>query len=314
VAEPLAEVHLDYPVNTLVSYHYFSKANIKELANGGLCVIADSGAFSAASQGAEIDTEAFYEWCRKWKNDFVWMAALDVIGDEQATYKNWIQSPPGLGLVPTVHYGAAPNSIDKYAEAGVDLIGLGGMVPHKSEPMKLLRWALGMMRYARDKHPQVRFHGWGVTHPQLMMNLPWWSVDSSGFTSAYRYGRMVLVDPSTGKKETIAMDGRSAAKHATMIQANYGISWKRIAQSTSGNRKDVVRASARSMQHLQSFLQKRWQVTPPTHLTDKRQEVGPLMHFVDAAQQHLKHLHGPQLHYVVVNAKAEAEYLTEEQQ
>lgn len=295
MAEPVDDVYLDHPVNTLVSFHYFSKVDIHKLAAGGLCVIADSGAFSAASQGVDIDTDEFYDWCRRWKDDFIWMAALDVIGDEKATYRNWMSAPAELRLVPTVHYGAPPNAIDKYAEAGVDLIGLGGMVPHKSEPMKLLRWSAQMMRYARDKHPQVRFHGWGVTHPQLLMNLPWWSVDSSGLTAAYRYGRMTLVDPNDGKKKTFDMNGRDAAQHVRLLRDYYGVNWQRVAYSTASNRRDIVRVSARSMQNLQSFMRKRWKVSRPQDIDEHHPATGPLLHFV------------------IGNLRAEGEHLLKEQ-
>lgn len=293
MAKPVEDVHLDYPVNALTSYHYFAKANMAELSQGGLRLIGDSGAYSAATQGVSIDPEAYYDWCRKWRTDLLWCAGLDVIGDADATYRNWITAPSDLRLVPTVHFGAAPQTIDRYAEAGADLIGLGGMVPHKSEPIKLLRWTAQVMRHARDKHPQVRFHGWGVTHPDLTYNLPWWSMDSSGFASAYRYGRMFLVDPSNGRKIAVPMDGRSAAKHATTIRTHYDVEWQRIAESRSNNRRDLVRVSTRSMQHLQAFLQKRWNVQPPKSLMVATSTHGPLLHFVHSAIQDLRHLHGP---------------------
>lgn len=312
MAELVDDVHLDYPVNALVSFHYFSKVDIHRLASGGLCLIADSGAFSAASQDAQIDTDEFYEWCGRWRDDFIWMASLDVIGDDAATYKNWISAPSHLRLVPTVHCGAAPETLDKYVEGGADLVGLGGMVPYKSEPMKLLRWCAQMMRYARDRHPHVRFHGWGVTHPELLMNLPWWSVDSSGFTAAYRYGRMTLVDPATGRKYGYQMNGKDAARYARELSRDYGIDWRKVSVSATDNRRDVVRVSVRSMQHLQTYLQRRWKVTPPETLITK-QASGPLLHFVDAAKPHLECLHGPQLHAVIANAETEGQQLVKEE-
>jgi hypothetical protein len=330
VAGAVEDVWLDHPVNILTSFHYFAKANIGSMARSGLRIIGDSGAYSAASQNTTIDRDEFYEWATKWKSDLLWVAGLDVIGDDKGTWNNWLSAPKHLGLVPTVHYGVPGSAIDKYVEAGADLIGLGGMVPLKSEPDRLLRWCLQMMRYARDKHPHVRFHGWGVTHPQLVMNLPWWSVDSSGFTSAYRFGRMTLVDPSTGKKTTVAMDGRSMAAHTKLLRDHYGIEWHRVAESKPSNRRDVVRVSARGSQHLQTFLRKRFNVTPPksivggvdqgpnVHLVDTGMPninalMGPNVHFVEVAQQRLAMLTGPSVHGAIVNIKKEAEYLMEDQ-
>lgn len=282
MAESLRDVHLDLPVNALISYHYFQENDIADMASWGLRLVGDSGAFSAASQGAQIDQDHFYEWAGRWKNALLWTASLDVIGDEEASWRNWRSAPNHLGLVPTIHYGADPKILDRYAEAGVDLVGLGGMVPHKSEPQRLLRWCLKVMRYARDHHPEMRFHGWGVTHPELVMNLPWWSVDSSGYSSAFRFGNMTLVDPSNGRKVAARLDGKEIAKHSTLLTRHYGVDWRRVSVSNAQTRRDVVRVAIRSYQHLESFLQRRWKVTPPTSLVEKlqRADQGPLIHSV----------------------------------
>lgn len=55
-------VELRYPVNALASYHYFKNADMARLARGGLRVIADSGAFSAETQGTPVDIDEFAQW------------------------------------------------------------------------------------------------------------------------------------------------------------------------------------------------------------------------------------------------------------
>lgn len=323
MAGPLnEEAPVFLPVNALVSYHYFREIDIGHMARWGLCMVGDSGAFSAASQGAQIDQDEFYEWARLWRNDLLWTASLDVIGDEGRSWANWKRAPKDLGLIPTVHYGADPSSIDRYVEAGVDLIGLGGMVPYKSEPARLLRWCLQMMRYARDKHPHVRFHGWGVTHPDLVMNLPWWSVDSSGFSAAYRFGILTLVDPRTGKRILVKMNGKDAANHATLLRNAYGVDWRKVAVSNRETRRDVVRVAVHAMQHLERFLQRRWKVEPPQSLTSAARssvDKGPIVHNVLGApsMQPPKSLSpddkGPRIHSVFGAYNKEAEYMIKEE-
>ncbi len=316
------DVALDHPVNTLVSYYYFEKRDLAGLAALGLRLIGDSGAFSADSQGAPVDRDLFHDWARKWRGDLFWTAALDVIGDAEGTWQNWRSSPPDLRLVPTLHYGCDPREMDRYVSEGVDLLGLGGMVRYRSEPKRLLRWCLQVMRYARDTHPQVRFHGWGVTHPALLMNLPWWSVDSSGFASAYRYGRLQLWNPDTKSRQLVAMDGRQTAAVARLLKDHYGVDWRRIAESNRDTRRDLVRVSIRSMQLMEQYLQRRHRVTPPPSLTAdgagplvhlslgnpttqayhalQPDELGPKVHFVDAAEQHLR-MAGPQIYTAALN-------------
>lgn len=280
-----AEVPLPLPVNTLISFHYFDRTDVAKMVGWGLRVIGDSGAYSADSKGAMIDREAFWSWAERWADVLFWTASLDVIGNAEATWRNWIEAPETLKLVPTIHYGTPPETLDRYVERGADLIGLGGMVPFKSEPMRLLRWCASVIRYARDTHPHVRFHGWGITHPDLMMNLPWWSVDSSGFSAAYRYGRMMLFDPDTKRRIVVSMDGRSLAAHQRLLAKHYGVTdWKRVLKSYGGNRRDVVRISMRSMQFLETYLQARHGVTPPPSLIGaprawNDREQGPQVHF-----------------------------------
>lgn len=287
-------VVLDYPVNALTSFHYFGTANIAEMASWGLRIIGDSGAFSADASGQPITADDLYEWAYRWRDSFVWVASLDVIGDPRRSWDNWVNSPSDLKMVPTVHYGADPTELRRYVDRGADLIGLGGMVPFKSEPERLLRWCLSMMRYARDNFPHVRFHGWGVTHPILLNRLPWWSVDSSGFGSGYRYGRLTLFDPDLNKKITVQMDGKQAARHASLIRRHYGISWRDVAVSIPENRPVVIRTAMRTMQLVEESLRRKHRVSAPDSVASKYLPRGPHIHYADTARDNFRdgtHIH-----------------------
>lgn len=260
------DLPLRKPVNALVSFHYFAKYDIAEMASWGLRLIGDSGAYSSMSQGAEIDIDEFAKWGLRWKNDLAWVASLDVIGDKEATWHNYrYLRERGLEAVPTIHYGCDPSELDRYAAEGVDFVGLGGMVGRKSEQARLLRWTLSVFRYARDNHPQMRFHGWGITHNSLIMNLPWYSVDSSGFSSAYRFGRLALFDSSLGKNVAIVLDGKDIYKHVDLLQREYGCDPAEVAVSNGKTRRQLVRLAVASVQHTEDFLRKRHVVTPPTY-------------------------------------------------
>lgn len=263
----MTDIELRYPVNSLVSFHYFQKHDIAEMRSWGLRLIGDSGAFSAQTQGTPVDIGAFSEWAARWRNDLFWIASLDVIGDAKGSRRNYdTLRKRGLDVIPTIHYGEKPNLISSYANEGVDFIGLGGMVGFKGEPMRLLRWALSMFRYARDKHPEVRFHGWGVTHPDLVMNLPWFSVDSSGFSAAYRYARLTLFDPRSGKRVGVDLDGRDIMKHTDLLRDVYGVDDpNRVSVSTSATRRDLVRLSVAAVQRMEDYLQRRHKVTCPSY-------------------------------------------------
>jgi hypothetical protein len=311
-----ADIELRSPVNSLVSFHYWSNANIADFHRLGLRLIGDSGAFSAMSLGAPVNIDRFIEWGVKWQKNLCWIASLDAIGDTAQSWKNYKYiRGAGLDAVPTIHYGTEPSELDRYADEGVDFVGLGGMVGRKSERQRLMRWTLGVFRYARDNHPGMRFHGWGATHNDLVMSLPWYSVDSSGFTSAYRFGRLSLFNPATAKMVTAEMNGQDIYRHADLVRREYKINPALIAESTPATRRLLVRTSVKSVQKLEDFLRARHKVKPPVYGLNSNlgfarkdlvsaagvhvvpnssvdirylETVGPNVHFVDAAAQHLK--------------------------
>lgn len=232
------------PRNILVSYHYFKGYNLDRFA--GLRVIGDSGAFSAHHQGAEITTDQLVAWAMKWRHRLCWVAALDVIGNAAATRRNWQEMVrSGVPGVPTVHFGSEPELLDYYADQGVDFVGLGGMVGRPAPAQ--MRWLVSMFRYARSNHPEMRFHGWGVTHAKALQ-LPFFSVDSSGWGGGYRYGRLTLRDPTSTKVHTLDLNGREtySPEVARLLRDHYGVNPSEVATSGPHNRLLMVRLSALS--------------------------------------------------------------------
>lgn len=278
INQPGDFTRLDVPTDILCSYHYFKDIDMAQIASWGTRIIGDSGAFSAMSSGKPIDREEFHEWAARWSDDLFWVAALDVIGDPDASFENWRAAQrDGLDLVPTLHYGEEPEQMDRLVEHGASLIGLGGMVPYSSEKDRLMRWTLSMHRYARDNHPGVRFHGWGISHPYLVDSLPWWSTDSSGFSSCFRFGTLRLWVPRRGRFVSVDLNGRDIAKHAKLLREVYGIDWKLISESKPGNRRELGRVALRSVQLYAAWLQTRQQVSAPALLLPKLgEQQGPL--------------------------------------
>lgn len=233
------------PRNALCSYHYFRDFDLDRLLH--LRVIGDSGAFSAKSQGAEITTPDLGRWAQLWRHKLSWVASLDVIGDLEATRRNWHEMVDEFGIpaVPTIHFGAAPEAMDYYANLDVDFLGLGGLVGRPTAAQ--MRWLIPMFKYARDHHPTMRFHGWGVTTDEVL-RLPFFSVDSSSWTTGVRYGRVNLRDPRSRKVHPLILDGKSTYDPvvARLLRDHYGVNPSHVATSGSVNRKFIVKLSALS--------------------------------------------------------------------
>jgi hypothetical protein len=287
------------PRNALVSFHYYKSYDLDRLA--GLRLIGDSGAFSAASQGATITTADLAGWAKRWAHRLAWVASLDVIGDPVATRRNWhdIVDNHGLPAVPTIHFGADPKLMDYYATRGVDFMGLGGMVGHKGQKAKLMRWLIAVFQYQARHWPDMRFHGWGVSSPELL-RVPFYSVDSSGWGAAYRYGRLRIRDPRTGEAVEFPLDGRAAYRPdiAKLLSRHYGVAPSQVCRSVPSNRPLIVRVSALSASVNEQLMRRRLGVVSAPKWGGLA-GAGPHLHLVEGYAPHLEilaDLDGPHLH------------------
>lgn len=295
---------IPYPVNALVSFHYFKDYDLDNFAN--LRLIGDSGAFSASTQGATITVKDLATWGKKWKHRLAWVAALDVIGDPKATYRNWREMVDdyGLNAVPTIHYGTDPTELDKYARKGCDFVGLGGLVG-KSTPGQM-RWLVQVFKYQRKHYPDMKFHGWGCTS-EPHFKLPFYSVDSSSWTSSLRYGAMRLYHPRTGKAVSYKLDKAEAFKpHVARLLSNYyGTSPKDASYSAADNRQTMVRLSSLSMSVKErGFRRLHGEIPAPQWIGGLPEDAGPSIHLADASAKNVEWMNaaaGPHLHLANIN-------------
>lgn len=300
-------VNLTYPVDALVSYHYYQRDDLMGAVTrpGHLRLIGDSGAYSAYAQGKTIKLAEYAAWCLRWRDQLAWVAALDVIGDPDATYRNWaiFRDQHGICSIPTLHAGGDPARLDVYAAEGVDFIGLGGLVGVAN---RATGWLVQVLRYARDHHPAMRFHLWGVTTRKILDVLPVYSTDSSGIMGqGYRYARLRIFDPATHRDVQMALNGRDVFKHSALLRRTYGVTPADIATSSPANRALLIQLAAASTQQYAAWLQTRHHVPAPTWGIRDSSD-GTRIALVDAAAGHgtetdLATL-GPRVHQVVNRA------------
>lgn len=289
-------------LDALISYHYYRSDNAvqKLVDTGRLNMIGDSGAFSAYTQGATISMPEYAEWVRKWQPHLYWVASLDVLGDPEATWRNWVELREryGLNLVPTLHVGTPMKWLDAYAREGVDFVGLGGGLTTGATDG--IRWSARTLLYARREHPQMRFHGWGISKRAALDNIPFYSADSSGTLGVgYRFGRLRLFDPRTARDVTFHLDGTSPFKHRHLLKL-YGATPEQVARGHAKNRHLLLRLSAASTQYYAAWLQKRHQVTPPSHGINPRRpdKTGMRVHLVSTVEDLHQAAVGTRLHLV----------------
>lgn len=182
----------------LESYHYINTSrHTAAIRRDKRTVFLDSGAFSAFTKGAQIRVEEYAAFIHKNK-DIVHLAANldDLHKREQMTWDNQkALESLGLKIVPVFHTRENPSWLKKYMDAGYDYLALGGMVPESKAWLK--NWLDDIWSsYLVDGkgRPRIKIHGFGLTTFDLMLRYPWYSVDSTSWVLAGRYGLIWYVD------------------------------------------------------------------------------------------------------------------------
>jgi hypothetical protein len=154
----------------------------------------DSGAFSAHTQGIEINLNEYIAFIQEHLPYLSVYANLDVIGDPDATLQNQkTMELAGLKPLPCFHYGEPIKYLQYYLNR-YEYIALGGMVAPSSP--SLIPWLDQMFSsHICDIHsglPKVKVHGFGLTSLRLMKRYPWFSVDSTSWVVTGRMGSVYV--------------------------------------------------------------------------------------------------------------------------
>jgi len=180
------------PYQILCSYHYWKKKKLRaalpEYVKKGYTVFLDSGAFSAANSGAEIDIDDYCAFIKEVGAPYY--ASLDVFGDGEATMRNhnYMVEKHGLSPIPTFHMGSPLVDLEPVLAAS-NYIALGGLVFSSG----IMEHCDEVWQYILQHKPNCKVHGFGLTNIELMDRYPWYSVDSSSFKSCKRFGRQNIL-------------------------------------------------------------------------------------------------------------------------
>jgi len=163
----------------------------------GNTVFLDSGAFSAFTQNKTIDIHLLTEYCIKHRDKHSLIAALDVIGDADASYKNYRwQREQGADVFPTFHYSEPFDFLETLVQEA-PLIGLGGVAQLGSGP-PLYEWLDACWDIIADEEgkPKVEVHGFALTGLQVIKRYPWTYVDSTSWVWTGAMGKLAYINGS----------------------------------------------------------------------------------------------------------------------
>ena len=185
--------------NLLVSYWYEKSSNLVNYIldiNPKANIFLDSGAYSALTQGAEINVEDYIKFCHKIKHKVKMIASLDVIENGYKSKENYdIMCNAGLDVIPCYHSGE-PKEILEYYCKKADYIAVGALVSLTAKPRNLTNYLSNIIDLIpRDK----KIHLFGLTASNILFRFAnrITSVDSSmvsrrsPYTSSVSYSGMV---------------------------------------------------------------------------------------------------------------------------
>lgn len=250
-------------VRVLISYHYFRDTRVNNLferltiGDRHPDIFADSGAFSAWTQGAEVNLDEYATWLHKWKEYFSVYCNLDVIDDPKATQENQAAlESMGLGPLPVWHVRSDRQVFLDLCER-YSYVALGGMVgTHWKRLMPSLIWA---MKESRARGTVL--HGLGLTSVHPLRALPFFSVDSSSWGSGFRYGQVSVWD--TKKTEMLRLRLGNKKHWTEHFQAvkRLGFDPKRFV-TREATREEVAAIAALSTMYQEQAVRKRLGIVP----------------------------------------------------
>jgi len=175
-----------------------------QMGENKVSLFLDSGAYSAWSQGVEINIQDYIKFIKKHKDVIEVYANLDVIGSAEKTWQNQlIMEEAGLKPLPVFHTTLEKDEwLIKYLKRGYDYIALGGTVGGSISTLEIrLRLDQLFQKYICDSSgmPKVKVHGFGLTAHQLLLRYPWYSVDSTSWVLIGRMGGVLVPRFRQGK-------------------------------------------------------------------------------------------------------------------
>lgn len=208
-------------------------------------VIVDSGAWSNFTGSANVTVDRHIDYLKAHWSDKARHIALDVIGDPEATYRNWCEErDAGLAVEPTIHYGTDPTFIDRYLKRGLGTqwVNLGGMA-HLQGDKKLHRtlaaWSAAVIRRCP---PGTLFHALGAVTPGINNLLAIHGVDSTYWLQVVKYNavpifetmpaRWTIIPRGTRMRDWKQGKYQRLGKLGPTLQRFYGVSATQVLNMT----------------------------------------------------------------------------------
>ncbi len=167
-----------------VKYKLYSYVNEKKSAQSwGENLMLDSGAFSVFTKGVSVDIDQLITFIKQYSPEQA--IQLDVIGNEEQTWDNFLYMKRFTDVLPVISYGASRKHIERVLNSTSEYICLGGLVPYAKDKKTLMNWLNYIYSFPQVKSKKV--HCLGITTKTILETYPFYSCDSSSWLCSRRY-------------------------------------------------------------------------------------------------------------------------------
>lgn len=242
----------------LLSYWYYKDSDLDALFAKYFTepypeVFADSGAFSAMTQGASVNLKEYAQWIKRYRHLFSVYSNLDVIRNAQKTWENQQElEQMGLSPLPTFHVAENFDWLEKYVEL-YKYIALG-VAGNQRMYNELMAWFSRCFKIANN---QAVFHGFGITTWKYISSFRWYSVDSSSWGSGFRFGTVPVFNSKIGRFEKCNLGDIKSCLAVSELLEDMGFNWKDFADRKRNDRAKICAVSALSYIRAEQYLQKK---------------------------------------------------------
>lgn len=228
----LDTLNIDDKISTLISF-----ANNKTIRwqKWWDKLFIDSGAYSVWKSGKKIDIKSYMHFINKEQNNKrIVCASLDVIGNAEESYKNymWLIKKTKCVIVPVIHFGEPISILDNYIDK-TNYICIGASVGRSSLERRMYLDKI----FNKFPDPQkIGFHGLGVTAFDLLKRYPWISVDSTSAMNNGALGNLLTpygsfclqTNSNSGNKHINNVYGTNVINEIKKWVNSYGIDWDKM--------------------------------------------------------------------------------------
>lgn len=190
-----------------------------QVRSGNGKLFLDCGAYSAMRQGKEVDIDALIEFIKQHEDGLTVYAALDVIdGCPEDTMKNLkYMEEKGVKPMPVWHGGEDWKYLDYYCDRYeyIALGGVAGLIVNKNNIMNL-------MDHVFKRHPNNKFHAFGITMLSVLKEFPFYSADSTSWLMCGAMGSIMtpygnIYISGKGTKDPSHYDYKSPAEREVIL-------------------------------------------------------------------------------------------------